>query len=134
LGLAEKPAQRLELQRRQARLYAKQTGQRELDRLRVDGILYQDVWDAMHQVYDESIDRQMEALQAHLASYPELEQELFLQARADVLKAEHAATADAWRRGLISKEIHDELIAELNNRIAALEIIKENRGLEDGER
>lgn len=133
LGLAEKPEQRLEMQRRQARLYARQAGQKELDRLRTDGILYQDVWNAMHQVYDESIERQMDALQEHLAAYPELEQELFLQARADVLKAEYAATADAWRRGLISQVVHDELTAELNNRIAALEIIQENRGLDESE-
>lgn len=132
LGLAEKPEQRLELQRRQARLYAKQAGQRELDRLRQEGILYQDVWNAMHQVYDESIERQMDSLQDHLAAYPELEQELFLQARADVLKSEYAAITDALRRGLISKEVHDELSVELDNRMAALEIIHENRSLTGG--
>lgn len=132
LGLSEKPAQRLDLQRRQARLYAKQAGQLELDRLRRDGILYQEIWEAMHQVYEESIDRHKSALQAHLAGFPELEQELFLQAREDVLKAERSAISDAWRRGLISQEVYDELSGEVNNRMAALEIIHENRGLDDG--
>lgn len=133
LGLAEKPTQRLELQRRQARLYARRAGQNELDRLRTDGILYQDVWEAMHEVYDESIDRAQTALQEHLMTFPELEQELFLQARTDVLKAERSAIGDAWRRGLISQEIYDELIEEVNNRLAAVEMIQENRGLDGGE-
>lgn len=130
LGLANKPAQRLELQRRQARLYAKRAGQNELDRLRADGILYRDIWEAMHEVYDESIDRAQTALQEHLMTFPELEQELFLQARADVLKAERSAIGDAWRRGLISQEIYEELIEEVNNRLAAVEMIQENRGLD----
>jgi len=131
LGLSEKPSQHLELQRRQARLYARRAGQLELDRLRQDGILYQDVWEAMHQVYDETIERQTTALQDHLTDYPELEQELFLQAREDVLKAERTAVSDAWRRGLIGQDVHEELLQELNNRLAALAIIHENRGLEE---
>lgn len=133
LRLAEKPASRLELQRRQARLYAKQAGRAELGRLREAGILYNNIWEAMHQVYNESIDRQMASLQRHLTDFPELEQELFLQARADVLRAEHSAVGDAWRRGLISQEVHDELIKELHDRLVAVEIIQENRGLNDDE-
>ncbi len=86
----------------------------------------------MHQVYNESIERQVTSLQTHLAAFPELEQELFIQARTDVLKAEHSAVGDAWRRGLISREIHDELIKELHDRLVALEIIQENRGLDEG--
>lgn len=129
LGLSGSPEQRLELQRRQARLYARRAGQLELDKLRRDGILYQDIWEAMHQVYDESIDRHQTDLQAHLASYPELEQELFLQAREDVLKAERSAISDARRRNLISQDVYDELIEEVNNRLQALELLQENRGL-----
>lgn len=129
LKLSEKPEQRLELQRRQARLYAKRAGKQELDRLREDGILYGDMWRAMGHVYDEEIDANKQELLAHLQDYPEMEQELFLQAREDVLKAERQAVGDALRRGLISQDVHTELIEELNNRLAALDILKENRGL-----
>ncbi|VAW33470.1 hypothetical protein MNBD_CHLOROFLEXI01-753 [hydrothermal vent metagenome] len=55
LRLAEKPPQRIELQRRQATLFTKWMGKHELDRLRNDGILFRDIWDAMGQVYDEEI-------------------------------------------------------------------------------
>ena len=131
LKLSEKPEQRLELQRRQARIYAKQAGKLELDRLRQEGILYSEMWQAMGQVYDEEISANKAQLSSHLQHYPEMEQELFLQAREDVLKAERRAVSDALRRGLIAQDVHTELIEELNNRLAAVDILKENRGLEE---
>lgn len=129
LKLADKPAQRVENQRRQALLYAKRSGQNELNRLRQSGWLFRDIWESMHQVYDEEILSIKESLRQHLRAYPELEQEMYLQAREDVLKAERTALSQAMRAGLLSEEVHDELIGELNNRLAALEIIMENRGI-----
>lgn len=129
LKLADKPPQRVELQRRQATLFAKWAGKHELDRLRDNGILFRDIWESMGQVYDEEIMEKKEALRGHLQEYPELEQEMYLQAREDALNAERSAIGEASRRGLISNDVHDELITELNNRVAALEIIMKNRGL-----
>lgn len=134
LKLSEKPTQQIELQRRQARLYAKRAGKLELDHLRKDGILHGDMWQAMGEVYDEEINASRDKLLAHLQHYPEMEQELFLQAREDVLKAERRAVSDAQLRGLITEEVHSEMIEELNNRLAALDILKENRGLDDEKR
>ncbi|WP_420645580.1 Na+/H+ antiporter [Candidatus Leptofilum sp.] len=130
LKLADKPPQRVELQRRQATLFAKWAGKHELDRLRENGILFKDIWDSMGQVYDEEILDKKEDLRTHLQDFPELEQEMYLQAREDALNAERSAIGEAARRGLISNEVHDELIIELNNRVAALELIKKNRGLD----
>lgn len=129
LKLAEEPAQRVENQRRQALLYAKRSGQNELNRLRQSGWLFRDIWESMNQVYDEEILSIKESLRQHLRAYPELEQEMYLQAREDVLKAERTALSQALRAGLLSEEVHDELIGKLNNRLAALEIIMENRGI-----
>lgn len=134
LKLSEKPTQQIELQRRQARLYAKRAGKLELDHLRKDGILHGDMWQAMGEVYDEEINASRDKLLAHLQHYPEMEQELFLQAREDVLKAERRAVSDAQLRGLITEEVHSEMIEELNNRLAAIDILKENRGLDDEKR
>ena len=101
----------------------------ELDRLREDGILFKDIWDSMGQVYDEEILEKKSDLRSHLQAFPELEQEMYLQAREDALNAERSAVGEAARRGLISNEVQDELIIDLNNRVAALDIIKKNRGL-----
>lgn len=130
LKLANKLPQRVELQRRQATLFAKWAGKHELDRLRDDGILFRDIWESMNQVYDEEILEKKSELRAHLQVFPELEQEMYLQAREDALNAERSAIGEASRRGVISNEVHDELIIELNNRVAALNIIKKNRGLD----
>ena len=120
----------MELQRRQATLFAKWAGKHELDRLRDNGILFRDIYDSMGQVYDEEILEKKGDLRDHLQAFPELEQEMYLQAREDALNAERSAIGEASRRGLISNEVNDELIFELNNRVAALEIIKKNRGLD----
>jgi monovalent cation:H+ antiporter, CPA1 family len=132
LKLAEKPVQRLELQRRQATLSAKWAGKQELERLHRNGILFRDIWESMNQVYDEEILEKKSALRAHLEIFPELEQEMYLQARQDALNAERSAIGEAARRGLIANEVNDELIVDLNNRVAALEILMRNRGLNGG--
>ncbi|MCP4421499.1 MAG: Na+/H+ antiporter [Chloroflexi bacterium] len=130
LQLADVLPQRIELQRRQATLFTKWVGKHELDRLHDNGILFRDIWDSMSQVYDEEILEKKGELRAHLQEFPELEQEMYLQAREDALIAERSALGEASRRGLISNEVYDELIIKLNNRIAALEIIMKNRGLD----
>lgn len=132
LGLAHKPAHLLEQQRRQALLYTKRAGQRELERLQAEGLLFRDVFEAMEAVYDDEIDAYKLALRNHLEAFPELEQEMFLQAREDVLVAERAALSEALSRGFMSEEVYEEMVREANDRLAALEIIKENRGNPNG--
>ncbi|MEJ2746972.1 MAG: cation:proton antiporter, partial [Anaerolineae bacterium] len=126
LGLAKKPPQKIEQQRRQALLYAKMTGQKELERMRDDGILFKDVSEAMDAVYEAEIAHHKAALRKHLQAYPELEQDMYLQARTDVIKAERNAYSDAARRGFISDEMYEELVEEADKRLAALELIKDN--------
>lgn len=127
LGLADKPPQKIEQQRRQAMLYAKMTGQKELERMRDDGILFKDVSEAMDAVYETEIAHHKAALRQHLQAYPELEQDMYLQARVDVIKAERNAYSDAARRGFISEDMYEELIEESDKRLAALELIKNNQ-------
>ena len=60
--------------------------------------------------------------------YPELEQNMIIQARKDLLQAERTAMGDAARRGLISEEIYHELIKETDNRAVALDMIQDAMG------
>jgi CPA1 family monovalent cation:H+ antiporter len=129
LGLAKKPWPRVEQQRRLAHVYVKRAGRQELDRLHEGGILPRDIWEAMGKVYDEEIDEFKLSLREHLQRHPELEQEMYLQAREDVLIAERSALSDAMQRGFISEEVHDELIQEADKHMAALHLIEENRGM-----
>lgn len=123
LGLAEAPPARLEQQQRQALVFAKREGKRELDRLHRDGWLSGRVWEAMAEVYDREIADASERLLAHVDEHAELELDMVLQAREAVLRAERGAIADAARRGWLSEEVHDRLVRETDRRAAALESI-----------
>jgi CPA1 family monovalent cation:H+ antiporter len=133
LKLAVKPQQRVTQQRLQAIIYAKRAGKQELDRMHDDDILFPEIWEAMSDIYEVEIAEAKQALNTHLHDYPELEQEVFLQAREDVLKAERAAISNAAREGFLSADLHHDMIKEADNHLAALEIIKENRGLDEDE-
>jgi monovalent cation:H+ antiporter, CPA1 family len=126
LRLAEKPEHLLEHQRRQAKLYAKRAGLNEMNRLRREGILFRDIWDSVNAIYNEDINQTKLELRNHLEAHPEIEQDLFLQARTDGLRAERSAVTDAMQRDLISEQIHEELIHEADNRLGALDLIKES--------
>ncbi|NIP22734.1 MAG: hypothetical protein GWO38_02685, partial [Phycisphaerae bacterium] len=86
LGLSKKPEQMVQQQRRQALLHATRAGKNELDKLYDEGILPGDVWRAMAEVYNKEIDQRNQALRDLMRGYPELEQEIVLQAREDVLQ------------------------------------------------
>ncbi|MFQ5422121.1 MAG: cation:proton antiporter, partial [Anaerolineae bacterium] len=130
LHMGKKPAQIIEQQRQQAQLYAKWAGRQELERLQKEGILFRDIGEAMDAVYDEEIKYLKRKLREHLQDYPELEQEMLLQARADVLRAERSALGDANRRGFISEELYQEMIREADRRRAALDLINAQRSVE----
>lgn len=131
LGLAQRPPHQLEQQRRQALLYAKQAGKAELARLQREGILFPEVGEAMDTVYDAEIAHHRQSLSTHMQTFPELEQAMYLQVRLDLLRAEKSAIADAAQRGFVGEEVQDVLTRQLNDQVAALELIQANRGLDD---
>lgn len=123
LGLVKRLPQTVTNQRHQALAYAKRAGRRELDRLHDEGFLYRDMWLAMGAVYDEEIDEIKRALRDHFEDYPELEREMYLQARGDVLKAERNAVSDIVARGFISREVYEALIHDTDRRLAVLDAL-----------
>ena len=127
LGLSNQPPHLLEYQRRQARLFSKRAGLSEINRLRYEGILFKDIWESVDAVYTDEIDELKLSLRDHLEAHPEIEQDLFLQARMDALRAERSALTDAMQRDLISEEVHEELVAEADRRLTAVALIEEQR-------
>jgi CPA1 family monovalent cation:H+ antiporter len=127
LGLASAPPHKQELQRRQALLHAKSAGLKELERMHDEGILFRDVSEAMEIVYDTEIAQHKHSLREHLQAYPELEQDMYLQAREDLIRSERKAIGEAARRGIVSDDLQDELTEELDKRLAALQLIRANQ-------
>ena len=78
----------------------------------------------MAALYRRELARDREQLSDHLRRHPELETDMYLQARADTLRAERSALQDAARRGLIAEDVLTELIGEINDHLAALEFIE----------
>ena len=124
LGLADKPEAIVEQQRKQATMVAKRAGRAELDRLRRQGVLYPQLWSSLDGLYNEEIDEVRNDLGTHFQNHPELETTMFLQARSDSLNAERSAVLEASRRGLVSAEVSEEMIEQLNNRLSALGFIE----------
>lgn len=131
LGLIKTDERRDTQYRHQAEIYAKRAGQEEMGKLREQGIISSELHAALNAVYDKEIAQARTHLQQHLVAYPELEQEMIVQARTDALRAERVAIADAGRRGLISAEMQEALLTEIDNRGAALNIIKASNGASD---
>ncbi len=127
LGLAEKPEHLLEHQRRQAKLFAKKAGLQEMQRLRQEGMLFKDIWESITSVYNEEINKTKIEIRDHLEAHPEIEQDLFLQARTDALRAERSAVTEAMQVDLISEQIYEELVHEADNRLGALDLIKDSQ-------
>lgn len=127
LGLSGKPPHLVEYQRRQARLFTLRAGLHEINRLRQEGILFRDVWQAVSSVYNEDINETKLTIRDHLEAHPEIEQDLFIQARTDALRAERSAITAAMQSDLISEDVHEEIAKEVDEQLAAITIINENR-------
>ena len=124
LGLATRRTERVEQQRRQARILAQQTALEELKRLYEQGILSHDLFQAMGDLYEADLIRGRDGLRRHLQRHPELETDMYIQARYSTLRAERTALQDAARMGLIDNEVLIALTADINDHLAALEFIE----------
>lgn len=131
LGLGTRPEKITQKQKMQARLYAKQAGLRELERLNSSDILPNEIWQAMQSTYQQEIQFHEGQLQQLLRDYPELEKDIILEARFDLIRAERTALSEANQRGLISDDVYEELIHDTDNRRAALNLIRESWKITD---
>lgn len=125
LGLGTRPEHVTHKQELQARLYAKQAGLRELERLNNSDILPNEIWLAMRATYNEEIRFHESQLQQLLREFPELGRDIILQARFDLIRAERTALSDANTRGLISDDVYEQLIHDTDNRRMALNVIQD---------
>ncbi|NNE74554.1 MAG: Na+/H+ antiporter [Acidimicrobiales bacterium] len=125
LGLSRRSEVEVEQQRRQAALFAKRAGRRELVELGNQGVLLPAMSEALLATYDDDIKGSSSSLGSHYQRHPELEISMLLQARRTALTAEQEALLNAGRRGLVSGEIADHQFDALNVQLFALDLIEE---------
>lgn len=125
LGLAHKVDTELTQQRHQARIYMARAGQNEMARLGADGVLFNDMATSLGRTYQRDIADHMARLRSHISGHPELEISMLLQARRDALVVERSALNEVVFSGLIDPLVAHDLTVELDNRMAALDLLEE---------
>ncbi len=125
LGLSGKAENELTQQRHQARIYMARAGQSEVAKLGADGVLFADIADSLGATYQRDVSEHSTALQGHFGDHPELEVSMLLQGRREALTAERIALSEIVRTGLIELSVAEDLSVELDNRMAALELLEE---------
>ena len=124
LGLIEQPEHVLERERHLGRLLATQAGLRQLEVLRREGVLIDEIWTGLRDDYIQTQNALGREITRLFAEHAELEREWLLQARQRALQAEQAALSDALRRGLLSNKVFEELRADIDHRLDALALIQ----------
>lgn len=125
LGLSGRAENELEQQRYQAQIVMRRAGQAEISRLGSEGVLFADMANSLSKTYQRDVSRQSASLRDHFRSHPELEVAMLLQARRDALVAERSALSDVVRTGLVDTQVASTLSIELNDRLAALDLLEE---------
>ena len=125
LGLAGRADNELEQQTHQAKIAMRRAGQAEVARLGADGVLFAEMADALGKTYQRDVTEESAGLRKHFSKHPELEVAMLLQARRDALLAESSGLSDIVRSGMVEQQVADDLAIELNNRLAALELIED---------
>jgi CPA1 family monovalent cation:H+ antiporter len=123
LALTKRSPQWVARERKLGRLFATQAGQRRLEQLYREGLIPEEIWAGLREGYDHDrmqIEQQMKAL---FREYSDLEGDMLYQARREALQAERGALWDARQRNLLSSSTYEELTAEVDYRLAALDLI-----------
>lgn len=125
LGLSGSADNELQQQRHQARIAMRRAGQAEVGRLGAEGVLFAEMADALGRTYQRDLVEQSASLRGHFLAHPELEATMLIQARRDGIVAERSALSEMIRTGLIETQVGGDLAVELNDRLAALDLLEE---------
>jgi len=125
LGLAKKSQRQLEKERNLGQFYAARAAQEELNRLNKIGVVSGSVWDAMAEAQNMELSEHDQDLRDMLHRNPGISMELAVQARYAMLNAERTAISEAVRQEIISEDIHEQMLEDLDARIEVLNLVSE---------
>jgi monovalent cation:H+ antiporter, CPA1 family len=126
LGLSDRPVQIVARERHLGRLYAVQAGMHYLTEMHQDGLLSSDVTNALRAEYEHVNDKLTAEMAELFTRHADLEREVLLQTRREMLQAERGALGDALRQGLISEDVFQELVTDVDRHLEALDIISDD--------
>ena len=101
-------------ERRHARFVANRSASDHLEKMSRQGLLSTHVWQQMKPLFVNREAVHIEALKAIMADNPAVEIEELDAARREALRVERASLGSLFRNGVISEEIYNDLIGEVD--------------------
>ncbi len=114
LGLVKREEFELEQERRRGRLMSARAERTQLERRFREGMISAQTWERLEPELDSRIREQQDAQSELLNEQPALQQEELEDARQEGLRARRATLTALLSDGVISEEIHDELVTEVD--------------------
>jgi len=129
LGLAVHSESQLEKERYLGRYYISRAAQAELNRLHESGVISGSLWKAMEEAQNAELIEHDREVRDLLHRFPELSNQLAIQARRSILYAERIALDEAARNEVITEVVHEKMLEELDARTKALELIAQQESV-----
>jgi CPA1 family monovalent cation:H+ antiporter len=114
LKIVVKSDEKLEYERRHARVMATRAGYDHVQRLHNEGLISSHIWENLRPIVEQRLKALTQAVQEALANSPEMEVEQLVTARRESLRAQRSTLAGLRRDGVISEETYEELVAEID--------------------
>jgi CPA1 family monovalent cation:H+ antiporter len=121
LGLAIRSARQVEREVYLGRFFAAREAQRELNRLHDAGIVSGTIWEAMSEAQQAELSERDRELRRMMERNPGVAMELALQVRQAMLQAERSALGEAVRRDVISEDVQEKMIEDVDARSEVVE-------------
>ena len=114
LKLVKRSLEDLEYERQHGRLMAARAARDRLKKMDYDSTLSAATWERLSPILERRIDTLLRSQKELLDKYPTLQVEELDDARREGLRAQRASLAALLRDGLISENVYDELVAEVD--------------------
>ena len=114
MGLVKRTKSQIEYELRHARFISNRAAFEHLEKMSKEGLLSAYIWRHMQSVFQKREVFLLAALQEVLSSNPSVEIEELNVARQEALRVQRSAIGGLFRDGMISEDIHEELIGEVD--------------------
>ncbi len=118
VGIGQPPLLTLEYERRHGRLLAAQAARKRVSEMHREGVISETTWEQIEPNLDDEVENHLESQRQLIQAYPELQSEEREDARLQSLRAQRAALTTLLNDSIISEQVHEELIVEVDAALA----------------
>jgi len=118
MGLVKRTESQIEYERRHARFVSNRAAFEHLEKMSIEGLLSNHIWQQMKFIFEKREAFLVDALQDVLSNNPLVEVEELDTARGEALRVQRTALGELFRGGIISDDVYEELIGEVDEAIS----------------